>query len=74
MASPLQNDIFFQAFSLLVLQKRRTAEYITQNYRKLQYFCLFGDVLRESVLIRQWTATDKSSSLSKQGQILISWK
>lgn len=35
MALTLQNDILFQAFSLLVLQKRRMAEDITHNYRKL---------------------------------------
>lgn len=44
MALPVQNDILFQAFSLLVLQTRM-AEDIIHNYSRLQCFCGLGDAL-----------------------------
>lgn len=65
MALTLQNDTLFQAFSLLVLQKRSMAKDITHNYDKLQCFGVIGDALLQSVLTYQWMAMDKLSGLSE---------
>lgn len=44
MALPLQKDMLFQAFSLLVLQIRMAEDNI-HNYNRQQCFCVLGDAL-----------------------------